>query len=144
MAQAENIAIAKELLRRLAADTEPDAIVELFAEGVAWDVPGDTSAFPWIGRQSGRRAVRSFLAETAAAVVRIGLDVDDILGSDTRAVVLGGLASRVQRTGRTIATDFAIILTIAEGRIVRFQMLEDSFAVSQGAHANEEPGEPRS
>jgi hypothetical protein len=54
MAQAENIATAKELLGHLATDIEPDAILELFAEGVTWDVPGDTSAFPWIGRQSGR------------------------------------------------------------------------------------------
>jgi hypothetical protein len=29
--------------------------------------------------------------------------------------------------------DFAIVLTVANGQIVRFQMLEDSFAVSQAA-----------
>jgi ketosteroid isomerase-like protein len=138
-AQADNIAIARELVSRLGSDADPDAIVELFAEGMTWDVPGDTSAFPWIGRQSGRQAVRAFLAETAAKVARIRIEVDDILASDTRAVMLGRLASRVKRTGRMIATDFAIILTIAEGRITRFQMLEDSFAVSQAAQAGENP-----
>jgi ketosteroid isomerase-like protein len=30
-------------------------------------------------------------------------------------------------------TDFAIVLTVANGEIVHFQMLEDSFAVSQWA-----------
>ena len=133
MAQADNIAIAKEFLSRLGSDAEPDAIIELFAESMTWDVPGDTSAFPWIGRQSGSQAVRAFLTETAEKVARIRLDIDDILASDTRAVVLGRLASRMKRTGKIIATDFAIILTIAEGRITRFQMLEDSFAVSQAA-----------
>ena len=141
MAQAENIAIAKELLEHLATDAEPDAIVELFAEGVTWDIPGDTSAFPWIGRQSGRQAVRSFLVETAAAIVRTGLEIDEVLASDTRTVVIGRLAARVKRTGRTFTTDFAMIITITKGQITRFQMLEDSFAVSQAAHT-EDPVTP--
>ena len=136
MAQTENIAIAKQLLRHLATDSEPEAIVEMFAEGVTWDVPGDTSAFPWIGRQSGRQAVRNFLAATATSIVRTGLEIDEILASDTRAVVVGRLASCVKRTGRTITTDFALVMTIAEGQITRFQMLEDSFAVSQAAYTD--------
>jgi ketosteroid isomerase-like protein len=141
MAQAENIAIAKELLEHLATDAEPDAIVELFAEGVTWDIPGDTSAFPWIGRQSGRQAVRSFLVETAAAIVRTGLEIDEVLASDTRTVVIGRLAARVKRTGRTFTTDFAMIITITKGQVTRFQMLEDSFAVAQAAHT-EDPVTP--
>jgi ketosteroid isomerase-like protein len=32
-----------------------------------------------------------------------------------------------------VETSFAIILTIADGEISRFQMLEDSFAVSRAA-----------
>ncbi|MBV8614124.1 MAG: nuclear transport factor 2 family protein [Acetobacteraceae bacterium] len=107
---------------------------------MTWDIPGDTSAFPWIGRHSGRQAVISFLAETTEKIERIRFDIDEILASDTRAVILGRLASRVRRTGKVIETAFAIILTISEGRITRFQMLEDSFAVSQAAYAGENCG----
>jgi ketosteroid isomerase-like protein len=48
-------------------------------------------------------------------------------------VILGELATTVKRTHRTIEGSFAIVLTISGGRITRFQMLEDSFAVSQAA-----------
>ncbi len=92
-----------------------------------------TSAFPWIGRKSGRQAVVSFLAEAAEKIERIRLDIDDLLASDARVVILGSLASRVKRTGKVIETYFAIILTIADCQISRFQMLEDSFAVSRAA-----------
>jgi hypothetical protein len=34
---------------------------------------------------------------------------------------------------KIIKTDFAIVLTVANGEIVRFQMLEDSFAVARAA-----------
>jgi hypothetical protein len=137
MARTDNIGIARELLGRLGSGAEPAAIVELFAEGMTWDIPGDTSAFPWIGRQSGTQAVVSFLAETTEKLERIRLDVDEVLASDERAVVLGRLASKVRRTSKVVDTAFAIILAISEGRITRFQMLEDSFAVSQAAYADE-------
>ena len=39
----------------------------------------------------------------------------------------------LKRTGKIIETNFPIMLTVANGEIVRFQMLEDSFAVSQAA-----------
>jgi ketosteroid isomerase-like protein len=58
----------------------------------------------------------------------------DILAGDERAVILGSLESKLKRTGKIIKTDFAIVLTVANGEIVRFQMLEDSFAVAQAAH----------
>ena len=41
----------------------------------------------------------------------------------------------MKRTGKIVKTDFAIVLTIANGKIVRFQMLENSFAVSQAARS---------
>jgi hypothetical protein len=39
----------------------------------------------------------------------------------------------LKQTGKVITTDFAIVLTVANGEIGRFQMLETSFAVSQAA-----------
>jgi len=43
-----------------------------------------------------------------------------VLASDGRAVVLGGLSTRIKRTGKVIDTAFAIILTIAAGKITYF------------------------
>jgi hypothetical protein len=57
-------------------------------------------------------------------------DVEDITSSDARAVIVGQLASRIKMTDKVVETAFAIVLTISEDRIVRFQMLENSFAVS--------------
>jgi hypothetical protein len=36
-------------------------------------------------------------------------------------VILGSLASKLKRTGKIAKTDFAIVLTVANGEIVRFQ-----------------------
>jgi uncharacterized protein len=88
---------------------------------------------PWIGQKFGRAAVTDFVKDSRALIERISFDVHDILADDDRAVILGSLASKFKRTSKIVKTDFAIVLTVGNGEIVRFQMLEDSFAVSQAA-----------
>jgi len=59
-------------------------------------------------------------------IERISFEVHDILAGDNRAVILGSLVSKLKQTGKIIKTDFAIVLTVANREIFRFQMLEDS------------------
>ena len=88
---------------------------------------------PWIGQESGRAAIIDFVYDSRAMLERIRFDVRDILAGNSRAVILGSLASKLRRNGKLIKTDYTIVLTIANDEIIRFQMLEDSFAVSQAA-----------
>ena len=108
-------------------------IAKLFSENLEWEIAGDTGVLPWIGKKSGRAAIIDFVNDSRAMIERISFEVHDIVAGDNRAVILGSLASRLKRTGRIIKTDFAIVLTVVSGEIVRFQMFEDSFAVSQAA-----------
>ncbi|ACO79727.1 hypothetical protein AvCA_35800 [Azotobacter vinelandii CA] len=132
--------IALRYFERVAAFWEaPDepqtlaAILELFAEDVDWDVPGDLSAVPWIGPRRDREAVGAFYRELAAQLAPERFEVQRILADDEQAVALGELASRVRATGRLIETPFAFVLSVRDGRIVRYRMLEDSHAVAVAA-----------
>jgi ketosteroid isomerase-like protein len=133
MNQNDALRLAQEFLRRMGSGAEPSEIAKLFSETLEWDIAGDTGALPWIGHQSGRAAITDFVRDSRAMIERISFEVHDILASDKRAVIFGSLASKLKRTGKIVTTDFAIILTASNGEIVRFQMLEDSFAVSQAA-----------
>ena len=46
-------------------------------------------------------------------------------------MIVGELATRIKANGRVNQSQFAIILTILDGEITRFQMLEDSFDLSR-------------
>jgi ketosteroid isomerase-like protein len=131
--QNDTLRLAQEFLRRMGSDAEPSEIAKLFSETLEWDIAGDTGALPWIGHKSGRAAITDFVRDSRAMIERISFEVHDILASDKRAVILGSLASKLNQSGKIVTTDFAIILTASNGEIVRFQMLEDSFAVSQAA-----------
>jgi uncharacterized protein len=133
MRQDDPLHLAQEFLARLGGGAEPAEIARLFSENLEWEIAGDTGALPWIGQKSGRAAVTDFMNDSRALIDRISFEVHDILANDARSVILGSLTSKFQQTGKIAKTDFAIVLTVANGEIVRFQMLEDSFGVSQAA-----------
>jgi ketosteroid isomerase-like protein len=133
MSQNDTLHLAREFLGRMGSDAEAAEIAKLFSENLEWEVAGDTGVLPWVGQKSGRNAITDFVNESRAMIERISFEIHDTLAGADHAVILGSLASKVKRTGKVVKTDFAIVLTVANGEIVRFQMLEDSFAVSQAA-----------
>ena len=136
MSQAKNIGIARQLLAALGEGQEPGIIATLFSEDVVFEIPGDTSALPWIGRKTGREAVAGFIRDLRVLTEPIKFDVQDILASNDRAVIIGEFATRIKATGNLIESPFAIILTVSgTDEVTRFQMLENSFMVSGAANS---------
>ena len=133
MSTSDPIAIARALVEAIGSGAEPEAILPLFAEDVAFEFPGDTSTFPWVGRFTGRSGMANLLDGLHKVVILERFSVQDILVNATRAVVLGELACRVVATGKLIETPFAIALTVSSGQISGFLMLENSFAASVAA-----------
>ncbi len=131
MEQKSTIQITQEFLRSVGSGAEADEVAKLFSENLDWEIAGDTNVLPWIGKKTGRSSVIDFMNGTRELIERISFDVLDVLAGEKRSVILGSLVSKVKKTGIAFKTDFAIILTVAHGEIVRFQMLEDSFAVSK-------------
>jgi ketosteroid isomerase-like protein len=133
MQQTDIKQIAQEFLVRLGGGAAPEQVAELCSTELDWNIPGDTGALPWIGHRSGRQAVVDFVRESRALMEPISFEVRDMLVSDSRVAVLGELASKFISTGKVGKTSFAIVLTIADGQITHFLMLEDSYSVSQAA-----------
>ena len=102
MNQSDILGLAQEFLRRMGSDAEPAEIAKLFSEALEWEIAGDTGVLPWIGHKSGRGAIIDFVRDSRAMLERISFEVHDILASDKRAVILGSLASKLKRTGKSL------------------------------------------
>lgn len=109
------------------------AIIDLFAEDVDWNIPGDLETVSWIGPRRGREAIGSFYRELVERLEPRRFEARRIVADGETAVVLGELASLVRHTGKLIETPFAFDLTVRDGKIVRYRMLEDSHAVARAA-----------
>ena len=134
MSHQQNIAIAHKFLEGIGSGQDPAEIAALFAADLVFEIQGDDGVLPWIGRKTGRQAIANFIRDIRALTEPVTFDVEDILASDSRAAIVGALQTRIKATGKIIATQFAIILTITGDVVTRFQMLEDSFDVSKAAH----------
>lgn len=133
MTMQQNIEIARALLDGIAGGRDPAEIAAPFAEHLSFEIQGDDGVMPWIGRKVGRQAMADFIHDLRDLTEPLAFDVEDILASETRAVIIGSLRSRIKVTGRITASQFALVLTIAQGIVNRFQMLEDSFDLSKAA-----------
>ncbi len=74
-----------------------------------------------------------FMRDQLAMTEPLAFDVEEVLASEERAVIVGTLRARIKATGKITATQFALILTIADEIVTRFQMLEDSYDVPRAA-----------
>ncbi|WP_394832053.1 nuclear transport factor 2 family protein [Pendulispora rubella] len=109
----------------------PEAIAALFSEDVDWNIPGDTSRVPWIGRKVGRAGVADFVRGLRERVESLRFEVRSVLVDGEHAVALGELATRVNSTGKVIESPFTFEFTVRNGLITKYLMLEDSFAVRE-------------
>jgi ketosteroid isomerase-like protein len=135
MSHQRNVAIAQKLLQGIGSGQDPSEIAALFDADLVFEIQGDDGVLPWIGRKTGRQAVADFIRDIRALTESVSFEVEDILASESRAAIIGALQTRIKATGKIIATQFAIILTITGDVVTRFQMLEDSFDVSKaGPH----------
>jgi ketosteroid isomerase-like protein len=133
MKQNNPLQLAQEFLRLMGSGAGAADIAKLFSENLEWEIAGDTGVLPWIGKKAGKSALFDFVNGLRSLTEPITFDVHDTLANDKRAVILGSVTTKLKRTGGIVKTEFAIILAVGNGEIVRFQMLEDSFAVSQWA-----------
>jgi uncharacterized protein len=135
MSHQRNVAIAQKLLQGIGSGQDPSEIAALFDADLVFEIQGDDGVLPWIGRKTGRQAVADFIRDIRALTESVSFEVEDILASESRAAIIGALQTRIKATGKIIATQFAIILTITGDVVTRFQMLEDSFDVSKAARS---------
>lgn len=126
-------AALERYLAAMRSDAAPEAVASLFTEDADWDIPGAVDRVPWIGRRTGRAGVADFVRALWEGIEPIRFDIDTIVAEGDRAFAAGELESRAKRTGRIMRSDFTIDITVRDGLIARFRLLEDSFAVAEAA-----------
>lgn len=133
-----NLGVARSLLENLANAASPADIAKLASSNLVFEVQGDATGLPWIGEaKHGRQALADFIQQQRQLIEPRAFRVEDILTSADRAVIIGEFTSSLRATGKSVASQFVIVLTIRAGEIARFQMLEDSYAVSRAVHWRE-------
>jgi ketosteroid isomerase-like protein len=88
------------------------------------------SALPWLGSYRGLDEVRAFLAHMHANLDVTAFGPREIVGDEEHAAVFGWFELRARPSGRKARIAFSLLLEARDGKIARYQFLENTFDVA--------------
>lgn len=105
------------------------ANLDLLADQVEWRIPGNQAMAPWIRDRNTKEEVVLFYEELLRHVEPVSFEFTGKFYGGDQAVLAGNLASRMFATGKIFHSPFTIQITVKDGRINRYLLMEDSFGL---------------
>lgn len=118
------------------------ALIDLFSETVEFQVFGAPNV-PWTGPRSTKKEIGEFFPLFGKHLTPPEeFTITSTLIDDEDAVVIGRNVFQVIATGKKFTNNFAIHFTVTDGKIVRYHMYEDSYAISVAFSSQSQPDVP--
>lgn len=105
-------------------------IAELFSDSLDWFIPGDVSKAPWLGKRSTKEEVSDFFSMLWKNTEPISAEIYTTLYNMDNCIIAGEFKTKMVQTNKIVQSPFFIHITIENGLIKRYRLLEDSYAVS--------------
>jgi ketosteroid isomerase-like protein len=102
----------------------------LFADSVSFSIP-HPPGIPWVPEVDSADGMRTFFELLQTHVRPKEFDLRQVIAEGEDVVLIGRMVSEVKQTGRDIDTAFALHTTVRDGRITRYHLYEDTYAVAR-------------
>jgi len=107
-----------------------ESLAELVSPDVVWGGP-DNPLIPSAGTRQGMAGMFECLRIGDATETIVALEPMRFLAEDDMVAVIGHTRVTATPTGNTYETDFVHLVTIADGRITRFQEFFDTYVAAE-------------
>jgi ketosteroid isomerase-like protein len=111
-----------------------ETLVRLLSPMVVWGEP-DNPLIPSAGTRRGIQGVLDWLNVGKATELILELEPERFLADADMVAVVGHTKVLARPTGKVYATDFVHVVTVADGKIVRFQEYFDTFGAAEAFRA---------
>ncbi|WP_312400281.1 nuclear transport factor 2 family protein [Sphingobacterium sp.] len=108
-----------------------EKIVNLFADEVDWDMPGNTERFTWLGKRSTKDECANFFEEHPKMVEQEKFEIDFISFNGENAVAVGNLSAKILKYNKNYSSSFSAIFKVKNGRIIKYYFMEDSHKLNE-------------
>ena len=105
-------------------------LLSLFAEEIDWYIPGDTVKAQWLGRRRTRSEIAGFYQQLWSSTQPVSASIDALFIDGDKAVISGEFSTKMLATDKIIDSLFFIQMTVQDGKIIKYRLLEDSHALS--------------
>lgn len=106
-----------------------EIINELVADHVTWYIPGDETIAPWLGSRTNRTQVKESLELLWKNTVPISATIDHMAIEENVVICSGSFVTRMVKTGKLFKSQFFTEITVVEGSIVKYTLLEDTLGL---------------
>ncbi|MFE9812001.1 nuclear transport factor 2 family protein [Streptomyces sp. NPDC005548] len=127
---AESPARTVQRLFPLLAEGKNAEAAALFADSVSFSIP-HPPGIPWVPAVDSAEGMRTFVDLLQTHVQAKEFDLRQVIAEGDDVVLFGRMVSEVKETGRVIDTAFALHTTVRDGRISRYHLYEDTYAVAK-------------
>jgi uncharacterized protein len=126
MSEQENINIVKQTYEHfLRGDIE--SLLKLYGDNIVWEVYGPDTV-PTTGLRKGLAQVAEFFAVVNKSLEVKSFEPQEFIAQGNQVVVLGHYNWTAKPTGRPFAANWAHIVTLSSGKIIRFREYTDTAA----------------
>jgi hypothetical protein len=107
------------------------AILATLSADVDWlGVMGTGPHVPTSGRRRGHAEVQTFFRQLGESVDFKKFEPREFIAEGDKVIALGSYNAVAKKTGRAFSSEFAMVFTIANGKVVRFCEFADSGAIN--------------
>src|SRR5687767_2467699 len=129
MGEAENTKVVQEAYAAFGRGDVP-AILNALDDDVSWTaVYGSGPQVPQGGERRGKAAVGEFFKQLASAVTFSRFEPREFVATGDNVVALGHYTGTTS-IGKSVDLDFAMVFTLRNGKVVRFQEFTDVAAIN--------------
>ncbi|HEV8158178.1 MAG TPA: nuclear transport factor 2 family protein [Pyrinomonadaceae bacterium] len=107
-----------------------ETLLGMYSDDVSWETP-KVENMPFGGKVSGRDKVAEFFTILDEHEEFSVFEPTEFIAQGDKVVVLGNFAWRIKSTNKEYASDFAHIVTVADGKITGFYEFFDNAAAGR-------------
>jgi len=108
-----------------------EKLCNLFDKNVDWLIPGNEKRASWLGKRKNGEQIKNFFEELWKNTEPVNATINNILNNENVAIISGEFTTKMLKTNKVVSSLFFIELTVENEKIVKYRLLEDSFAVSE-------------
>ncbi len=111
-----------------------ETLLGMYADDASWETPKVENA-PFGGKISGRENIAEFFSRLDESEECLSFETTEFIAQNDKVVVLGNFSWRINSTNKEYASDFAHVVTVADGKITGFYEFFDT-AAARRAYAD--------
>lgn len=96
------------------------AVLNVLADDIEWEVRGPTHIVPWTGKRRGRDQVAEYFKLIGETVVINTFEQQDIIAQDEKVMAIFHEQARNKKTGRTYETAIVHSIVVRRQKVAKF------------------------